>query len=66
MTDANRPPAGDMDPDDFRRHAARLADWIAGYLSGAERYPVLSQVAPGDIRASLPASAPESSTTSSA
>jgi len=58
MTDAKRSPTADMDPDDFRRHAARVSEWIAGYLSGSERYPVLSQVAPGDIRASLPASAP--------
>jgi aromatic-L-amino-acid decarboxylase len=59
MTDVRTPPAADMDLDDFRRHAARVAEWIAGYLSGSERYPVLSRVAPGDIRASLPAAAPE-------
>jgi len=59
MADATRSPAADMAPDDFRRHAARVSEWIAGYLSGAERYPVLSRVAPGDIRASLPAEAPD-------
>jgi aromatic-L-amino-acid decarboxylase len=59
MTDATRPSAADMDPEDFRRHAARLSDWIADYLSGSERYPVLSRAAPGDIRASLPEAAPE-------
>ena len=59
MTDAKRAPLADMDPDDFRRHAARLADWIADYLSGSERYPVLPRVAPGDIRRSLPAAAPD-------
>jgi len=52
-------PFGDMDAEAFRRHAARLTDWIADYLSGSERYPVLSRVAPGDIRGSLPAAAPE-------
>ena len=30
--------------------AHRLADWIADYLEDPERYPVLSRVAPGDIR----------------
>ncbi|MGH9408354.1 MAG: pyridoxal phosphate-dependent decarboxylase family protein [Vicinamibacterales bacterium] len=46
-------------PDDFRRHAHRVADWIADYLEHPERYPVLSRVSPGDVRASLPSSAPE-------
>jgi aromatic-L-amino-acid decarboxylase len=50
----------DMDPADFRRHAHHVADWIADYLSGSEKYPVLPRVQPGDIRASLPATAPES------
>jgi aromatic-L-amino-acid decarboxylase len=45
--------------DDFRRQAHRLADWIADYLENPERFPVLSRVAPGDIRRSLPAQAPE-------
>ncbi|HEY3886434.1 MAG TPA: pyridoxal-dependent decarboxylase [Vicinamibacterales bacterium] len=46
-------------PDDFRQHAHRVADWIADYLENPERYPVLSRVAPGEVRASLPPSAPE-------
>src|SRR5437763_14085863 len=48
-----------MDPAEFRRHAHALVDWIADYLEHAERYPVLSRVAPGDITAALPAAAPE-------
>lgn len=48
-----------MDPADFRRHGYALVDWIAEYLAGAERYPVLSRVSPGDVRAALPSSAPE-------
>ncbi|MEI7548106.1 MAG: pyridoxal-dependent decarboxylase [Actinomycetota bacterium] len=43
-----------MTPDDFRLHGHALVDWIADYLEGIERYPVASQVQPGDIRASLP------------
>ena len=49
---------GDMDPEAFRREAHRLADWIADYLADPSRYPVLAQVAPGDVRAQLPADAP--------
>ena len=48
-----------MDPADFRRHGHALVDWIAEYLAGSERYPVLPRVAPGDVRRALPAEAPE-------
>jgi aromatic-L-amino-acid decarboxylase len=48
-----------VDPADFRRHGHALVDWIAEYLEGAERYPVLPRVAPGDVRRALPAAAPE-------
>src|SRR5215204_5114424 len=50
---------GDMDPEAFRREAHRIADWIADYFTSPERFPVLAQVQPGDIRKALPASAPE-------
>ena len=49
----------DMNPADFRKHGHALVDWIADYLSHPERYPVLSQVSPGDIRRLLPGAAPE-------
>ncbi len=48
-----------MDPADFRRHGHALVDWIAEYLAGSERYPVLPRVSPGDVRRALPAEAPE-------
>jgi aromatic-L-amino-acid decarboxylase len=48
-----------MDPSDFRRHGHAMVEWIAEYLSGAERYPVLPRVAPGDVRGALPDHAPE-------
>ena len=51
-------PLGDMDREAFRREAHRLADWIAEYLSGSERYPVLARVRPGEIREHLPAAPP--------
>jgi aromatic-L-amino-acid decarboxylase len=48
-----------MDPADFRKHGHELVEWIADYLEHSDRYPVLSRIAPGDIVAALPASAPE-------
>jgi aromatic-L-amino-acid/L-tryptophan decarboxylase len=52
------PRLGDMDPQEFRRNAQRLADWITEYFSSVELYPVLSRSQPGDIRQALPADAP--------
>ncbi len=50
---------GDMPPEEFRQHAHTLADWAAGYFAQIESYPVLSKVAPGDVRRALPDHAPE-------
>jgi aromatic-L-amino-acid decarboxylase len=52
-------PPGDLSTAEFQRHADALAKWIAQYLDHPERYAVLSQRAPGEVRASLPPSAPE-------
>src|SRR5436190_848731 len=49
-----------MSPEDFRRHGYQVIDWIADYLQRIETFPVLSQVEPGQVRASLPPHAPES------
>ena len=51
-------PFGDMDPEEFRRHAHQLTDWIANYLAHSSTYPVLAQVAPGAIASALPSEAP--------
>jgi aromatic-L-amino-acid decarboxylase len=45
--------------EDFREAGHRLVDWIADYLEHSERYPVLAQVAPGEIMRALPSRAPE-------
>ena len=49
---------GDMPPEEFRRHAHQVVDWIADFLANVERYPVLARVQPGDVAARLPASPP--------
>ena len=48
-----------MTPDQFRKHGHQVIDWIADYYDRLESFPVLSQVKPGDVRASLPAHAPQ-------
>ena len=48
-----------MSPQEFRRHGHQVIDWIADYLANIESFPVLSRAEPGQIRASLPAHAPE-------
>ncbi len=48
-----------MSPDEFRRWGYALIDWIAGYREHIEEFPVLSQVAPGEVRAKLPAHPPQ-------
>jgi aromatic-L-amino-acid decarboxylase len=48
-----------MSPEEFRRHGHAVIDWIADYYSRIESFPVLSQVRPGEIRASFPVNAPQ-------
>lgn len=48
-----------MDIESFRRDGHRLIDWIAEYLAHPERYPVLAQVEPGQVRRALPEEPPE-------
>jgi aromatic-L-amino-acid decarboxylase len=48
-----------MSPEEFRRQGHAVIDWIADYYSRIESFPVLSQVKPGEIRASLPERAPQ-------
>ena len=55
-TNSNR---RDMSPNQFRQSAYHAVDWIADYLEHIERYPVLAQTKPGDIKARLPKSPPE-------
>src|SRR5712691_12308017 len=52
------PDLGDVDLETFRVEGRRLVDWIARYLEGAERLPVVPRVRPGEIRSGLPAAPP--------
>src|SRR5262249_44793526 len=54
----NVPDHGDLDLEAFRTEGRRLVDWIARYLGGGERFPVLPRLRPGEVRAALPASPP--------
>ncbi len=47
-----------MTAEQFRRHGHEVIDWIADYQARLESFPVLSQVAPGDVRAGLPEAPP--------
>jgi aromatic-L-amino-acid decarboxylase len=43
----------------FREDLDRASDWVAGYLERVGELPVAAQLAPGDVRALLPETAPE-------
>jgi aromatic-L-amino-acid decarboxylase len=48
-----------MTPEEFRRCGRAVVDWLADYYEQIESFPVLSQVQPGQIRASLPPEPPQ-------
>ncbi len=48
-----------MTPDQFRRVGHELIEWVASYMERVEELPVMPDVQPGDVRAMLPAAAPE-------
>jgi aromatic-L-amino-acid decarboxylase len=43
----------------FREEGKKVIDWIADYYENIEKYPVLSKVKPGEIKASLPENPPQ-------
>lgn len=47
-----------MSPEEFRKNGKQMIDWIADYYENVEKYPVLSQVKPGEIIGQLPENAP--------
>jgi aromatic-L-amino-acid/L-tryptophan decarboxylase len=47
-----------MNPEEFRAIGHQLIDWIADYRANVATLPVMSPVAPGDVRGRLPAAPP--------
>jgi aromatic-L-amino-acid/L-tryptophan decarboxylase len=50
-----------MSPDEFRKHAHELVEWMAGYMENVEKWPVKSSVAPGEIFNKIPDRPPQNS-----
>jgi aromatic-L-amino-acid/L-tryptophan decarboxylase len=46
-------------PDEFRRHAHEVVEWVARYMERVGELPITPDVAPGDILGRVPAAAPE-------
>jgi aromatic-L-amino-acid/L-tryptophan decarboxylase len=47
-----------MTPDEFRKHAHELVEWMAGYMENVENLPVKSSVKPGEIFNKIPNNPP--------
>ena len=56
---AERSLEGDLPPEELRRLAREVSDWMADYLASVEDFPVLSRVEPGAVRSALPPSGPD-------
>ena len=52
-----------LTPAQFREEGKKVIDWIADYYENIEKYPVLSQVKPGEILATLPENPPQTGET---
>ena len=60
MAEKNTTKTFHISPEEFREHGHAVVDWIADYYKRIEAFPVLSQIEPWQIRASLPPRAPVS------
>jgi aromatic-L-amino-acid decarboxylase len=49
-----------MNPEDFRQIGHQLIDWIADYRASVANLPVMARAQPGEVRAQLPDTPPES------
>ena len=49
-----------MSPEEFRKIGHEVIDWIADYRAQVADLPVMARTGPGEIKAKLPASPPES------
>jgi hypothetical protein len=48
-----------MDIEEFRKSAHQTIDFICDYYKNIEKYPVQSQVKPGEIASKMPKEAPQ-------
>jgi aromatic-L-amino-acid decarboxylase len=48
-----------LSPSQFREEGKKIIDWIADYYENIEKYPVLSQVKPGEVKEKLPEHPPQ-------
>ena len=48
----------DMPPEEFRKYGYQLIDWITEYLKDSEKYPVLSNIRPGEVKNKIPSNPP--------
>jgi len=48
----------DMTSEEFKEYGYQLIDWVADYLDNIEKYPVLAQIKPGEVKSQLPGKAP--------
>jgi glutamate/tyrosine decarboxylase-like PLP-dependent enzyme len=48
-----------MTPDEFRRHGREVVEWVARYMERVGDLPIVPDVRPGEVRASMPDAAPE-------
>jgi aromatic-L-amino-acid/L-tryptophan decarboxylase len=51
-------PPSDMSPAEFRKHGHEVIEWIADYLARPDKWPVLPNVRPDELRNALPQSPP--------
>lgn len=49
---------GDMPADEFKKFGYELINWIAEYLTNLEKFPVMPNIKPGQIKSKLPKSPP--------
>jgi aromatic-L-amino-acid decarboxylase len=48
-----------LPPEEFRKFAHEVVDWMADYLAHVERYPVLPHIKPGELIDALPRCGPD-------
>ena len=48
-----------MTNENFRKSAHEFVEWMADYMENVEKFPVKSQVQPGEIKSKLPSSPPQ-------